>query len=187
MTKNLDFQRSILTKNDHFRPLCIDGVECIVSEFSETEITCVTEAAEGLYSRGVPTISVDNGNAWFDESDESLVFAYVDLWSSVFTWGGVGLPQQGEIIVVGPGQHLVLDVDTPLLKALVVMGGTFEVDREIAADTITLAAEYIIVTQDGHFKIGTEEEPYPCDKTAEIVLFGHRRSVNLQGGFEKMS
>ena len=156
--------------------------ECIVSEFTETEIICVTEAAVQNV-RAVPEITISGyGSTWFDDLDESLVFRYVDLWSSTYTWGCIDstcLPKTGEIIVVQHGQHLVLDVDTPLIKALIVMGGTFEIDREILTDSVTLSAEYIIVTQNGHFMVGTEENPYPCDKTAEIVLFGHRRSVQL--------
>ena len=160
----------------------IGGINCPVSAYTATEVTCITEAAIGQGIRAIPVISVPGkGNAWAEDVAE-LYFEYVDLWSSTYTWGctdGTCFPKTGEIIVVAEGQHLVLDVDTPLLKALVVMGGTFEVDREIETEKVTLSAEYIIVTQEGKFIVGTEEEPYPCDKTAEIVLYGHRRSIQL--------
>ena len=77
----------------------------------------------------------------------------------------------GDIVVISHGQHVTLDVDTPLLKALVIMGGTLEFDREIASK-VTLMAEYIIVTQGGHFMIGTEENPFPCDKEAGLGFIG---------------
>ena len=161
----------------------IDGSNCEVISFTETEITCVTSPASYLGSKAVPKIEIENkGSAWFAEDNENLVFSYVDLWSSTYTWGctdGSCFPKTGEIIVVQEGQHLVLDIDTPLLKALVVMGGTFEIDREIVSDTVTLSSEYIIVLQNGHFMVGTEDNPFPCDKSAEIVLFGHQRSIKL--------
>ena len=162
----------------------IGGNECIVSSFKDNEIICVTEADEFKLPSSVPEIIIPGvGATWYDSTKENdLKFRYVDLWSSSFTWGCSDdscLPKTGEIIVVEEGQHLVLDVDSPLIKALIVMGGTFEIDREILAESVTLSAEYIIVTQNGHFMVGTEENPYPCDKIAEIVLFGHRRSIQL--------
>ena len=120
-------------------------------------------------------------NALYDANNTELVFNYVDAWSSTYTWGcndDSCHPEAGDIVVISHGQHVTLDVDTPLLKALVIMGGTLEFDREIASK-VTLMAEYIIVTQGGHFMIGTEENPFPCDKEAEVVLFGHVRSIRL--------
>ena len=50
-------------------------------------------------------------------------FRYVDYWSSIWTWGGLGVPQEGEFIVIEAGQDIVLDVSTPKLAFLLIKGG----------------------------------------------------------------
>ena len=52
----------------------------------------------------------------------SDLFYYVDRWSSIWTWGGLGLPQAGEFIVIKKGDTIVLDVSTPTLEFLLVQG-----------------------------------------------------------------
>ena len=49
-------------------------------------------------------------------------FEYVDVWSSKYTWGGNPVPVEGDFIVVPKGQTLMLDVNTPLLKMLLIKG-----------------------------------------------------------------
>ena len=158
---------------------------CPNSMASASEIVITTGAATSETSTGVDypiIIESDGKQVWYDDSDPSVKFEYVDLWSSTYTWGcndGSCFPEEGDIVVVSDGQHLVLDQDTPVLKALVVMGGTFEIDPEIQSEKVTLSAEYIIVVQGGWFKVGSEQNHFPCDKKVEIVLYGHRRSIRL--------
>jgi len=116
---------------------------------------------------------------------EANDFWYIDRYSSPFTWGcnnSTCLPQSGDIVVVGEGQTLLLDMTTPILAVLLIDGGTLIWDRTAG---ITLHAEYIIVNKNGHFEIGTEDDPF-CgvddngDRlTAEIVMYGHHRSIRL--------
>ena len=157
---------------------------CIVKSANSNKIVCVTEKYPRDVSgyKAVPNIKIrGKGFAHYDHDDiENLTFEYIDKWSSSYTWGcidGSCLPKEGEIIVIPEGYRVVLDIDTPLLKALLVDGGTLIVKSD--QEKVTLNAEYIIVNNNGHLEIGTEEEPYPCDKKAEIVLYGHHRSVKL--------
>ena len=69
---------------------------------------------------------------------------------------------------------MVLDMDTPVLKMLLVKGGTFIFDDE---NDIHLQAEYILITGGGKFQIGTEEQPFQHQAT--ITMHGHVRSREL--------
>ena len=51
------------------------------------------------------------------------LFYYVDRWSSIYTWGGKGLPQEGEFIVIKPGDTVVYDLESsPILEFILVQG-----------------------------------------------------------------
>ena len=64
---------------------------------------------------------------------------------------------------------------------MLIQGGTLLWDR---SDNITLRAQYVLITDEGHFELGTEEEPF-CGVdienqiNAEIEIFGHHRSIKL--------
>ena len=49
-------------------------------------------------------------------------YYYIDVWSSLYTWGGGPLPEAGDLVEVPPGQTLLLDMDTPILKVLLIKG-----------------------------------------------------------------
>ena len=53
-----------------------------------------------------------------------------------------------------PSQVILLDESTPILAVLIVDGGRVIWDR---AHGIHLQSEYVIVTNDGSFEIGTED------------------------------
>ena len=56
-------------------------------------------------------------------SEGSDLFYYVDRWSSIYTWGGKGLPQEGEFIVIKPGDTVVYDLESsPILEFILVQG-----------------------------------------------------------------
>ncbi|CAG5089689.1 Oidioi.mRNA.OKI2018_I69.PAR.g12308.t1.cds [Oikopleura dioica] len=157
--------------------------ECLITDLTDTQIICTTQASALGSFKGVVTVYIEGkGNA---QADESLVqFWYIDRYSSTYTWGctdGSCKPVAGDIVVVSTGQTLLLDESTELLAVLLIDGGTLIWDRQSG---IKLQAEYIIVTKDGHFEIGTEEDPFCLDDdgnrmTAEMVLFGHHRSIRL--------
>ena len=81
---------------------------------SETEIICETESHAGSGTFSVDVEVPGKGNAALPGDGDGL-FKYVDRWSSIWTWGGLGIPQEGEFIVIEAGQEIVLDVTTPTL------------------------------------------------------------------------
>ncbi|XP_035686784.1 fibrocystin-L-like [Branchiostoma floridae] len=148
----------------------IAGSDCIISGVpSETEVVCVTEAHSGSVNSKVRAVGTD-GIATQDNAD----FYYVDRWSSVYTWGGDGLPVDGDFVIVQEGQTLLLDTDTPILRMLLIQGGTLLFHDE---GDVHLQSEYILITDGGTLQIGTEEEPF--QHQAIITLHGHLRSKEL--------
>lgn len=60
--------------------------------------------------------------AFFQESEGKADFLYVDVWSSQYSWGGNPPPEDGTLVVIGPGQTIVLDTKTAKLKMLLIKG-----------------------------------------------------------------
>ncbi|XP_078699976.1 fibrocystin-L-like [Branchiostoma floridae x Branchiostoma belcheri] len=148
----------------------IAGSACVVSGVpSDTEIVCVTGAHNGSVRARVRAEGI-NGIATQDNAD----FYYVDRWSSVYTWGGESLPEQGDFVIVHEGQTLLLDTDTPILRMLLIQGGTLLFDDE---KDIHLQAEYILITDGGTLQVGTQENPF--QHQAIITLHGNLRSKEL--------
>ena len=137
----------------------IDNSECAVQTASENVITCTTSAHTGS---GYYDIELDvNGVGLFIAP---VQFRYVNAWSSPATWGCstetleecAGAPVQGDLVEIGPGNDVLLDISTEILAVLLIRGGSLTWDTEV--DDIHLQAEYIIVV-DGEFTLGTEAEP----------------------------
>ncbi len=40
----------------------------------------------------------------------------------MYTWGATAVPEEGDFIVVPPGQVLLVDVNTPILKMILIQG-----------------------------------------------------------------
>ena len=79
----------------------------------------------------------------------------------------------GDFVVIGEGQTMLLDMDTPKLKFLLIKGGTFIFDNK----DIQLHAEHILILENGTFLIGSKEERF--QHQACITLHGHVRSKEL--------
>ena len=159
--------------DDQTPEVSIGGNACTVTFFTATQVVCTTEPAGQSVKAEIVVFVPGHG-----DSEGDVEFWFIDRYSSPYTWGCDNdscLPQRGDIVVVGEGQTLLLDATTPVLAVLLIDGGTLIWDR---VDGIQLKAEYIIVTRNGHFEIGTEEEPF-CPYKAEIILFGHHRSIRL--------
>nr|XP_039261251.1 fibrocystin-L-like [Styela clava] len=139
---------------------------------TETSFQCTTNSHSGTTKTRVLARSGSHGLA----SVAGDNFEYIDRWSSVFTWGGETLPQDGEFVVVQEGQTVLLDTSTNILKMLLIQGGTviFEDGR---TDETHLQAENILIVGGGKLQIGTEEEPYQSN--ALITMHGHLRSQEL--------
>lgn len=104
----------------------------------------------------------------------TVYFQYLNLWSSIWTWGGESPPDYGSIVSIDHGLEIYLDITTPVLKALIIDNATFIFDD---TQDITLNVEYIIVINGGRFQIGRETEPF--QHRAIITLHGNRNSSEL--------
>lgn len=73
----------------------IDGTACAVTSASETEIQCKT----GAHNRTIKTnvrVEVGNDGKAVGVSDS---FYYVDVWSSIYSWGGQQPPEKGTVLI----------------------------------------------------------------------------------------
>uniref|UniRef100_A0A8C4EZ61 PKHD1 like 1, tandem duplicate 2 n=1 Tax=Dicentrarchus labrax TaxID=13489 RepID=A0A8C4EZ61_DICLA len=147
----------------------IAGSVCDVQSTNNTHIICVTNAQRQSQETKVRVSIGDRGIAKMDDAD----FFYIDVWSSRFTWGGLSPPEKGSFAVITKGQTILLDSSTPVLKMLLIQGGTLVFDE---AD-IELQAENILITDGGRLQIGQEGAPF--QHKAIITLHGNLRSPEL--------
>uniref|UniRef100_A0A3B4ZZ57 PKHD1 like 1 n=1 Tax=Stegastes partitus TaxID=144197 RepID=A0A3B4ZZ57_9TELE len=147
----------------------IAGSVCDVQSANDTHIVCVTNSQKQSQETKVRVNVADRGLAKMDNAD----FFYVDVWSSRFTWGGLSPPEKGSFAVITKNQTILLDTSTPVLKMLLIQGGTLVFDE---AD-IELQAENILITDGGRLQIGQEGAPF--QHKAIITLHGHLRSQEI--------
>ncbi|KAF0024292.1 hypothetical protein F2P81_023094 [Scophthalmus maximus] len=147
----------------------IAGSVCDVQSTNNTHIVCVTNAQSQSQETKVRVSIGDRGIAKMDNAD----FFYVDVWSSRFTWAGLPPPEKGSFAIITRGQTILLDTSTPVLKMLLIQGGTLVFDE---AD-IELQAENILITDGGLLQIGKEGAPF--QHKAIITLHGNLRSPEL--------
>ncbi|XP_051826954.1 fibrocystin-L [Antechinus flavipes] len=142
---------------------------CDVKSTNETHIICITNAHSPSQWVKIYVSIGSNGIAKLDNAD----FLYIDVWSSNFSWGGQSPPEEGSLVVITKRQIILLDQSTPVLKMLLIQGGSLIFDE---AD-IELQAENILITDGGMLQIGTEASPF--QHKAVITLHGHLRSPEL--------
>ncbi|XP_057684607.1 fibrocystin-L-like [Corythoichthys intestinalis] len=147
----------------------IAGSLCDVKSANDTQIVCITGAQRQSQETVVQVSIRDQGIA---KTDNAYYF-YIDVWSSIYTWGGLPPPEKGSLAVISKGQTILLDTSTPVLKLLLIQGGTLIFDE---AD-IELQADNILITDGGRLQVGTEDEPF--QHKAIITLHGHPRSTEL--------
>ncbi|XP_073714829.1 fibrocystin-L [Misgurnus anguillicaudatus] len=147
----------------------IAGSVCDVESANGKQIICVTNAQPKSQETKLRVLIGNRGIARMDHAD----FFYIDVWSSPYTWGGLSPPEKSTFAVITPGQTILLDTSTPVLKMLLIQGGWLIFDE---AD-IELQAENILITDGGALQIGTEQQPF--QHKAIITLHGHLRSKEL--------
>ncbi|TKS89105.1 Fibrocystin-L Polycystic kidney and hepatic disease 1-like protein 1 [Collichthys lucidus] len=147
----------------------VAGSVCDLQSTNNTHIICVTNSQRQSQETKVRVSIGDRGIAKMDNAD----FFYIDVWSSRFTWGGLSPPEKGSFAVITKGQTILLDTNTPVLKMLLIQGGTLMFDE---AD-IELQAENILITDGGRLQIGQEGAPF--QHKAIITLHGNLRSPEL--------
>ncbi|XP_073925166.1 fibrocystin-L isoform X4 [Castor canadensis] len=149
--------------------ITIAEAKCDVEYSNRTHIVCMTNAHT---SSGLAPVHVSIQTMGLAKR-ENADFLYVDVWSSTVSWGGESPPEEGSLAVITKGQTILLDQSTPILKMLLIQGGTLIFDE---AD-IELQAENILITDGGILQIGTEASPF--QHKAVITLHGHLRSPEL--------
>lgn len=150
--------------------MSIAGVPCTVQSVSSTTITCRTGAYSQTTIQAPVVVSIVNGG----NAIGSVLFEYIDLWSSPWTWGGSPPPEEGTIVSIDSGKTVYFDTTTPILKALVIDNATLIFDDN---QDVFLNAEYILVVNGGRLQVGTESSPF--QHKAVITMYGHLRSVEL--------
>jgi len=163
----------------------IGDSDCIIKSETAMEIICETEPH--LTSTKHRVIVNINGIGYAAAANDQD-FWYIDRWSSHFTWGCndtnitcPNKPVEGDIAVIPWGKTVLLDESTPILTVLLIQGGTLLWAHQ---DGIKLSSQYILITDEGRFEMGTPEEPLcgpdPANPiNADIELFGHHRSIKL--------
>jgi cell migration-inducing and hyaluronan-binding protein len=84
-------------------------------------------------------------------------------WSDSATWSGGALPQAGDIVTIGEGMDVVLDVSPPDLSGVNVQGKlSFSNDSDLE-----LTTEWIMLH--GELAIGTEARPHTANATITLT------------------
>ena len=94
-------------------------------------------------------------------------------WSDPSTWSGGALPQEGDIVTIGAGLDVVLDVSPPALNGMNVDGKlSFADDKDLE-----LTTEWILLR--GELQIGSESDPHT--RNATITLTDNVPDENIMG------
>ena len=114
---------------------------------SDTFIECRT-SEHPIIREAEVRVSV-RGKGYAFVSEGPVVFEYIDRWSSVYTWGGGPLPQEGESVYIQSGQTVILDVSPPVLNLLLIEGALIFDDSL----DLHLQAKYIFINT-GKLQVG---------------------------------
>ena len=77
----------------------VAGSVCDIASQTSGEITCYTNTHSGSVRAPVVVEVPGQGHAAYSDPT-AAEFYYIDRWNSIWTWGGLGTPQQGEFIVI---------------------------------------------------------------------------------------
>jgi cell migration-inducing and hyaluronan-binding protein len=94
-------------------------------------------------------------------------------WSDPSTWSGGAVPMDGDIVTIGEGMDVVLDVSTPALHGMTLDGKLSFSDDE----DLELTTEWILLR--GELEIGSESDPHTANAT--ITLTDAVPGENIQG------
>src|SRR5690606_507346 len=84
-------------------------------------------------------------------------------WSDPATWSAGALPQEGDIVTIGAGLDVVLDVSPPALNGVNVDGKlSFADDKDLE-----LTTEWILLR--GELQIGSESDPHTRNATITLT------------------
>ena len=117
----------------------IDGTTCEASESNDTTFVCLTGNHSTTLEAEVKVYVPGKGNAI--PSGDPVMYEYVDLWSSRFTWGGGPLPVEGDSVYIKSGQTVFLDISPPILNLVLIEGSLIFQDEQ----DLHLQAKYIFI------------------------------------------
>ncbi|MGV3590710.1 MAG: G8 domain-containing protein [Gammaproteobacteria bacterium] len=107
------------------------------------------------------------------ETNASATAARSGLWSDSSTWSGGTVPQQGDIVTIGAGMDVVLDVSPPGLHGINLDGKlSFADDGDVE-----LTTEWIMLR--GELQAGSESDPFTGNAT--ITLTDNVKGENING------
>lgn len=128
-----------LSSNDVI--VSINGAECdwTNSTINDTVIQCQTGSHQTTLNALVEVAIRGKGLA--QHEPDPVMFEYIDLWSSRFTWGGEDLPARGDSVYIKTGQTVFLDMSPPELNLLLIEGALLFSDEQ----NLHLQAKYIFI------------------------------------------
>ncbi len=109
-------------------------------------------------------------------SDTVANTAGLPRWSDALTWGG-NTPDAREVIVIGPGQQVVLDTSVQVAGIIVHGEGAALIVQDQNGKSIDLTADWILVNDGALFQAGTEANPLDTDFT--LTLTGDDKTFDL--------
>ncbi|CAF3962911.1 unnamed protein product, partial [Rotaria magnacalcarata] len=92
-----------------------------------------------------------------DNAVDSVIFQYIDLWSSPWAWGGDTPPEADTIVSIQDGKTVYFDTITLILNAVIIDNSSLIFDDNQGIDT----------------------EAYSFQHNAVITMHGHLRSIEL--------
>ncbi|MGI9264471.1 MAG: G8 domain-containing protein [Gammaproteobacteria bacterium] len=111
--------------------------------------------------------------AFFTVSAQAQEAVSSGVWSDSSTWFGGAVPRAGDIVTIGSGLDVVVDVSPPGLNGIHVEGKlSFSNDSDLA-----LTTEWIMLR--GELEIGTEARPHTANAT--ITLTDNVPDENING------
>jgi cell migration-inducing and hyaluronan-binding protein len=94
-------------------------------------------------------------------------------WSDKSTWANGAVPAQGDLVTIGAGSEVVLDVSPPALNGMTISGTLRFADES----DLALSTEWIMVH--GELEIGTAARPFTHNAT--ITLTNNVKDEQLMG------
>jgi len=115
----------------------------------------------------------EHAEAHVDAQGQGPSAAKGGLWSDPTTWSGRAVPAEGDIVTIGAGLDVVLDVSPPALHGITLDGKLTFADNK----DLELSTEWIL--NRGELQIGTESKPYTGKAT--ITLTDNVPDENING------
>ena len=126
-----------------------------------------------LLSSSLCAAAEEHDHAAAANSAASISAVKGGAWSDASVWSGGAVPKAGDIVTIGQGMDLVLDVSPPALNGINLDGKlTFSDDKDLE-----LTTEWIMMR--GGLEIGTEREPHT--RNATITLTDNIKGENING------